>query len=174
MKRYVALLVLLASATLAAQQAPPAKPTTPPGAPAPPAAPAAPKPPAPPEPEGQAINVRVDVSVLDQEANGTSQPKTVMVMLADRATGRTRAVFEERAISVDANPRVMNGRIRLYLTIQSQGITTTPNARSSPMMHWQNSFTLMLESAKPMLAFETIDPVTKRKLSIEVKATIQK
>jgi hypothetical protein len=37
-----------------------------------------------------------------------------------------------------------------------------------------NSFTLLLQSAKPVVAMETSDAVTKRKMSIEVKATIQK
>ena len=35
-------------------------------------------------------------------------------------------------------------------------------------------FSLLLENGKPMLALETMDAVTKRKMSIEVKATIQK
>jgi len=41
-------------------------------------------------------------------------------------------------------------------------------------MGWRNSFSLLLENGKPILALETMDAVTKRKMSIEVKATIQK
>ena len=43
-----------------------------------------------------------------------------------------------------------------------------------PLINWPNSFSLLLDNGKPMVAFETSDPVTKRKLAIEVKATIQK
>jgi hypothetical protein len=39
---------------------------------------------------------------------------------------------------------------------------------------WRNSLSLLLDNGKPMLALETMDAVTRRKMSIEVKATIQK
>lgn len=183
MKSYIPLFVCLLSLSVAAQQ--PAAPV-PPAIPAAPAAPAPPAPPAPPpDPElgGQPINIRLDVSVIDQTGAGIPRPKSLMVMLVDRAMGRTRAAFEDRSIAVDARPTIVDGRIRAYLTIQSE------RARNSPFMavvpgssqpaedhtiNWRNSFSLLLENGKPMLALETNDAVTKRKTSIEVKATIQK
>jgi hypothetical protein len=180
MKSYVAVLICFFSLTGAAQQAaPPAVPA----APAAPAPPALPTPPADPELGGQPINIRLDVSVIDQTGAGTPQPKSLMVMLVDRAMGRTRAAFQDRSIAVDARPTIVDGRIRAHLTIQSE------RARNSPFMpvmpgsnpeqedhtiNWRNSFSLLLENGKPMLALETNDAVTKRKTSIEVKATIQK
>jgi hypothetical protein len=182
MKPYIALFICLFSLTVVAQQQPaPAK------APAPPAAPAAPVPPAPPpavDPEegGQPINIRLDVSVMDQTAQGAVQPKSLMVMLVDRAMGRTRAAFQDRAIHVDARPTITDGRIRVYLTIQSEKtrnpfVAVVPGQNPEPEDHtinWRNSFSLLLDNAKPMVALETMDAVTKRKMSIEVKATIQK
>ena len=100
-----------------------------------------------------------------------------MVMLVDRAMGRTRAAFEDRSIAVDARPMIVDGRIRVSLTIQSETAreiyrpTTEPQ---DPTLNWRNSFSLLLENGKPMMALETMDAVTKRKMSIEVKATIQK
>jgi hypothetical protein len=88
--------------------------------------------------------------------------------------GRTRGVFEDRSISVDAEPTIRDGRIRVYLTIESRADTGPGKNNPDRTLFWQNSFALLLESGKPMVAFETSDPVTKRKLSIEVKATIQK
>ena len=176
MKRYITLFICLSTLSVAAQQ------PAPPKAPAPPAAPAAATPPAPPAPPvdaeagGQPINIRLDVSVIDQTAQGASQPKSLMVMLVDRAMGRTRAAFEDRSIAVDARPVMVDGRIRVSLTIQSDRAMSfgPPKDTQDQTIGWRNSFSLLLENGKPMLALETLDAVTKRKMSIEVKATIQK
>src|SRR5687767_3191899 len=184
MKAYIALFVCLMSLTLAAQRQPaqPAQPAAP-AAPAAPVPPAPPAPPADPELGGQPINIRLDVSVIDQTGAGTAQPKSLMVMLVDRAMGRTRAAFQDRSIAVDARPTIVDGRIRAYLTIQSErsrssGFMPVMPGGNEPVedhtINWRNSFSLLLENGKPMLALETNDAVTKRKTSIEVKATIQK
>ena len=183
MKSYVALVVCLCSFTVAAQQPPSQTP------PAPPASPAAPAPPAPPNvidmsAGGQPVNIRLDVSVIDQEGTGLARPKTLMVILADKAMGQTRAVYEDRSISVDARPTIVDGLIRVNVTVKSQEPQHTwrsvgpgneqQQPKSDPILNWTNSFALLLSNAKPMVALETLDAVTKRKLSIEVKATIQK
>jgi hypothetical protein len=181
MNRYVALLTLLLSVSMVAQQPAPPKPVPAPKVPPAPAAPAVPPaPPAPavdPEQGGQPINVRLDVTVTDQGSAGVSQPKTLMVMLVDRAMGRTRAAFEDRSIAVDARPAIVGGRIRVSITVQSdanRNFALSPEQQFDPTMIWRNSFSLLLDNGKPMLVLETSDAVTKRKLSIEVKATIQK
>lgn len=179
MKRYVALFICLATLTAAAQQPAAPRPPAAPAAPAPNAPPAPTAPPAPPvDPEqgGQPINIRLDVSVIDQTAQGANQPKSLMVMLVDRAMGRTRAAFQDRSIAVDARPAIAEGRVRVYLTIQSEA-SRNPFGGPGDVDHtinWRNSFSLLLENGKPMVALETMDAVTKRKMSIEVKATIQK
>lgn len=171
MKTYVAIFVCLLSLSLSAQQQP-----APPKPPAPPSQPSAPPPPpaADPEQGGQLINIRLDVTVTDQEAQGAPQPKSLMVILADRAMGRTRAAFEDRSIAVDARPTIADGRIRVNLTLQSEASRFAPPTQRDATLNWRNSFSLLLENGKPMLALETADAATKRKMSIEVKATIQK
>ena len=119
MKPYIVVFICLFSLTAAAQQPAPPKAPAPPAAPAAPAPPAPPAPPVDPEQGGQPINIRLDVSVIDQTAQGVSQPKSLMVMLVDRAMGRTRAAFQDRSIAVDARPTIVDGRIRVNLTIQS-------------------------------------------------------
>ena len=88
--------------------------------------------------------------------------------------GRTRAAFQDRSIAVDARPVIVDGRIRVFLTIQSDVARIVPPNEQDHTSNWRNSFSLLLENARPMLALETNDAVTKRKMSIEVKATIQK
>jgi hypothetical protein len=131
-----------------------------------------------PEQGGQPINIRLDVSVIDQTAQGANQPKSLMVLLADRAMGRTRAAFQDRSIAIDARPTIADGRIRVYLTIQSEPnrnmFAAGPPPEPDHTINWRNSFSLLLENGKPLVALETTDAVTKRKMSIEVKATIQK
>ena len=180
MKPYIAVFVCVMSLTLAAQQRPaaPASPAQPAVPVAPTPSPAPPAPPVDPELGGQPINIRLDVSVIDQTGAGIPQPKSLMVMLVDRAMGRTRAAFQDRSIAVDARPTIVDGRIRAYLTIQSERarnpFPTNPPEPEDHTINWRNSFSLLLENGKPMLALETNDAVTKRKTSIEVKATIQK
>lgn len=181
MKFCIALCVCLLSLSVAAQQPVP-RPSGPPPAPVVAAAPPVPPaPPASPREEGKAINIRLDVSVIDQTGSSIPQPKALMVMLRDGSLGRTRAAFENRSISVDARPLIVDGRIRVDLTIQSDAVSVhmpvgAQNDGSSrdQTLSWRNGFSLMLENAKPMITLETSDAVTKRKMSIEVKATIQK
>src|SRR5262245_26325211 len=110
MKRYVALFICLLSLSLAAQQPPPPKATVPVAPQAPPA-PAAPPNIIDMSAGGQPVNIRLDVSVIDQQGSGVAQPKTLMVILADKAMGQTRAVYEDRSVSVDARPTIVDGLI---------------------------------------------------------------
>lgn len=173
MKTSIAIFICLMSISLAGQQT-----AKPPQKPAVPVAPSTPSPKVPvvdPEQGGQAVNIRLDVSVTDQTAEGAAQPKSLMVMLVDRAMGRTRAAFADRSIAIDARPTIADGRIRVLITLQSENSRFIMNpAERDATLDWRNSFSLLLENGKPMLALETMDAVTKRKMSIEVKATIQK
>lgn len=181
MKSYIALFICLMSLGLAAQQPSPQK--TPP-APQAPSAPVvqpvtvitSPVQRFDPEQGGQPINIRLDVSVTDRTGEGAAQPKSLMVMLVDRAMGQTRAAFQDRSIAVDARPTIIDGRIRVSVTLQSENsrLMHMPGAERDATLDWRNSFSLLLENGKPMLALETMDAVTKRQMSIEVKATIQK
>src|SRR5688572_12640290 len=71
MKRSVFLFVLLFSISVAAQQPAAPKPPAPPSPPQPSATPPQPPAPSAPEPVGQPINIRLDVSVIDQSDTGT-------------------------------------------------------------------------------------------------------
>ena len=70
---------------------------------------------------------------------------------------------------------MVEGRIRVNLTIQSDAARSFgPPQEQDQTLNWRNSFSLLLENGKPLLALETNDAAAKRKMSIEVKATIQK
>jgi hypothetical protein len=101
-----------------------------------------------------------------------------MLLLADRASGRTRAAFEDRVINIDARPVIEQGRIRVQLTIENSSVPTSfmpaEEMKKTGSLNWRNSFTLLLDNGKPVLALESADTAGKRKLTVDVKATIQK
>jgi hypothetical protein len=162
-----------------AQAATPATPGQPARATPPPPPPAPPNPAAAPvadnEAGGQPVNVRLDLSVTDQAGAGSAQPKTLSVVLADRAMGRTRSSFEDRTIDVDARAVIVGTRIRVTLTIASNYLRTAGMpAVADQIKEWRNSFTLLLENGKTEVALESGDVAKNRKTSVEVKATILK
>jgi hypothetical protein len=170
---------LIATANLSAQTAgsaapaaqAPGKPPAPGASPArPPAPPAVPERRTDPSDGGQLVNVRLDISITDQTGPGAVQPKVLTLLLADRSLSQVRSSFEDRAIKVDARPTIMDGRIRLTLTMESQRST----ANGPATLVWNQGFTVLVENAKPLVVVENSDVATNRKLTIEVKATILK
>jgi hypothetical protein len=170
---------VIATAGLSAQTAPSTPPS--PRAPSKPAAPSPARPPAPPAaPErrpdpsdgGQAVNIRLDISITDQTGPGPTavQPKTLTLLLADRSLSQVRSSFEDRTIKVDARPTIVDGRIRVSLTMESQRST----ANGPSILAWNQAFTVLVENAKPLVVVENSDLATNRKLTIEVKATVLK
>jgi hypothetical protein len=145
-----------------------------PGAPQPPNAPAAP--PAVDESAGgQPVNIRVEVAINDQVGGTISPPKTMTLLLADRSRNQVRSGFDDRTLNIDARPTIVDGRVRLSINIQSEPLSKTPaDSFASMNMRQTQNITVMLDNGKPLVIFENADPTSKRKLTIEVKATILK
>jgi hypothetical protein len=144
-----------------------------PRAPQPPAAPGAP--PAVDESAGgQPVNIRVDVAITDQVGGTTSPAKTMTLLLADRSRNQVRSGFDDRTLNIDARPIIVDGRIRLSINIQSEPLSKTNDSMAILSMRQTQNITMMLENGKPLMVFENADPASKRKLTIEVKATILK
>jgi len=200
MKGIATLLVglVVMGGAVAAQQPQPA-PAAPPAVPRAPAPPAAPRTPAPtqaappvqvaPPPYvdssagGQIVNIRLDVSISDQAGAAPLQPKMLTLLLADRNSSQVRTNFEDRYISMDARPTIVDGKIKLNLTISSDNPRAIVAATAGPpqaaqyggnTLVWNQSLTAIVESGKPLVVFENSDPSHNRKLSVEVKATILK
>jgi hypothetical protein len=176
---------IVLSVSVFAQQSPqaprtpaaPAAPSAPqsPASPAAPSAPPAPQAPRDPSAGGQPVNIRVDLSITDQQGTTPSAPKTVTLLLADRSMNQIRSSFEDRSLNIDARPVIVDGRIRLSLSIQSEP-RPTPD-KSNPVQLRQNhqNITVIVENGKPLVVMESTDPASNnRKMSIEVKATILK
>jgi hypothetical protein len=196
MKSYVALqivgMIALCGVAASAQQPP-----NPPSAPQPatPArAVALPRPAAPPttaqaasvEPGGQVVNIRLDVSISDQAGAAPVRPKVLTLLLADRNGSQLRTNFDDRYISMDARPTIVDGKIKLTLAMSSDNPRPggqfvpvapqpfAPGQTGGATMVWNQSLTVIVESGKPLVVVENSDPANNRKLSVEVKATIIK
>ena len=167
--------------TPAPTAAPPAAPTAPaPPAPVavapPPPPPAPPAPPAPPTPR-QAINVKVDLTITEEGGGGPLVKKTVSAVAADGFNASVREVAMAQAkdpvpLNLDAFPAILaNGKIRLQCSVQylsAQARDSETRARTDI----KQNFVLILDSGKTQVVTQATDPVTDRKVTVEVMATI--
>jgi hypothetical protein len=187
MLRTLVLTTIIVASTVTAFAQTPAAPPAAPAAPVPPATLAAPTPPRP-RREGQAINVRVDVTLTDQRGGAQPIKRTLTVIAADGYTGSLRtqsAVFGMNVpvpLNVDASPTLLaDGRIRLAINLQydwpapsSDGNSNTTPRGTVTSSSVRDQLVMILESGKSMIVAQSADPVGDRQVAVEVKATILK
>jgi len=168
-------------------QAPAARPASP----APAAAPAQPAPapgqPAPAalipaRPHGQLANVRVEVTVSDQVGTGTPVAKTLSVTVADGDTSSVRysgevptpgSGLQPAAFSLDAWPRILDGgRLRLQIGVDYNVVDASSERGPKNQVRFRQE--VILESGRPLVISQSSDPMSDRKVTVEVKATIMK
>jgi len=183
--RLALLIVFTLAASHALAQAP-AKPPAPPKAPPAPAAvpdappPPPPAPPAPPVPRGgQPVNIRVDTTISETGGNAPAVKKSVTAVAGDGFDASVREIATTQntgptSLNVDVSPVILsNGKIRLRLTLQysaGQAQTSEPHIRTD----LRQSLWLILESGKPQIMSEASDPLSDRRVAVEVTATILK
>ena len=172
----------------------PRTPNTPPAPPSPPAVPSAqsaqappppPPAPAPPAPrrEGQPINVRVDTTITETGGNAPPVKKTVIAVAADGFDASVREMATvtnappalpvgPTALNVDASPTILsNGKIRVRVTLQyAAGQTQPSDTRARTDI--RQTLVLNLENGKPLVISEASDPISDRRVTVEVTATI--
>ena len=170
-------------------QKPPPPPPAPPADTAPATAnrKAPPPPPAAPTPDGRnrkvGPNVKVEVTFSEQRSDGPATPKTVTITTNDGQWGRVRssvntATYGVSPLHVDARPEVLaDGRVLLSVNIDTarsvcrrQGSPARTGHRGVP----QRVGHVLLESGKGLAVTQSADPMSDRKVSVEVKATILK
>jgi len=179
----------------------PAQPVPGPDGPPPPP-PAPPPPPSNPTPrrENQSTNVRIEVTVTDQRPGAAALTKTVSIVTGDGLNGSVRSQTTyvptgagpgsglgpaNAPFNVDAWPVILaDGKVHVRLTVQydvvppggpandpAAGTVVVGNVRLLGTSI-RDSVALVLETGKPVVAIQSTDPVSDRKVSVEVKATI--
>ncbi len=120
----------------------------------------------PPEPAGQIVNVKFDLTITDQTGTAEAGKKLVSLLVADRQTGYVRSTASsERTgpvrLNVDARPQILStGNIRVALSLEYPSIV--------------QQLTVIVEPGKPIVLTQTADPLSDRKVTVEMRATIVK
>jgi hypothetical protein len=153
--------------------------------PAPEAPQAEPAPPPRPDAAGQPVNVRVALVIIDETAGMPAETKTVSLLAADGTSARVRAEGQvQRApgrgvvpvqLNVDAMPQITpDGLVRLMLNLQHQLERSGAEAEATHPTRLVEGLTVFLRSGVPLVISEAVDPVTGRKTTVEVTATVLK
>ena len=141
---------------------------------------------------GQAVNMRLDLTITDDRGSAQPISKMVSVMTADRYWGRVRTQGEVTTadnrrlpviLNVDARPTLLrDNRARVELTIEYrpaiEAFTAPPAATGSKPdsnglpPNVSESLAVVLEDGKPVLISQSADPISDRKVKVEAKLTI--
>jgi hypothetical protein len=137
------------------------------------------------EPPGQPINIKFDLTITDQAGPGEAAKKTVSVVVADRSAGSVRSTGNQvqARINVDVTPTILtNGNVRAMIGLEyNPRQVADPKAPTFPSPELpiggtslNERITLILEPGKSLVISQAADPVSERKITVEVRATILK
>lgn len=146
--------------------------------------------------QGQAVNTRIELTITDSRGDGPPITKAVSIMTADRAWGRIRTQGEIRGnggmrypviLNVDARPWMLrDNRARVELTIEyrpadevsvaanGRAVATPRNDPDNVSPNINESLAVILDDGKSVLISQSADPVTDRKVKVEVKFSVIK
>jgi hypothetical protein len=136
----------------------------------------------PPVDRGQAVNVRIDVTITDQQSATQPATKTLSLLAADNSFSRVRSegvawtTGGQYGISlrIDARPRLITpagDKIHLEMVVEYKPTAPEPKPGNSATTLTE-SFDVVLENTKPLVITQAADPNSDRKVKLEVKATI--
>jgi hypothetical protein len=143
---------------------------------------------------GQPVNVKLDLTITDQMGPGEPAKRTVTMIVADRQSGsiRSQANQGHARMYVDATPTVLpGGDIRVYLGMEynprqpvtekpavpgaaAAGFAMIPTDAPTGGSSLNQRITLILQPGKPMVISQAADPVSDRKITVEVRASLLK
>jgi hypothetical protein len=132
-------------------------------------------------------NVQIELTLTDQLGSQPPEKKIVSMIASNMNWGKIRSAGQIRPIgdrdymvelNVDARPWVsIEGPIQLELTInyaplKSGGEEMEGNKQRPAGIN--QSQTVILQSGKPLIISQAADPISNRKVVVEVKATVLK
>jgi hypothetical protein len=130
-------------------------------------------------------NVKLDVKISDSLNTDTQHNKTMTVMCLDGNSSQVRSQSGDGLINIDARPAIRpDGRIYLQLILEyrpdSTGSAAVGGAGASQsgaprlVAGFSESLNLLVADGKPIVASQSADPRSDRKVTIEVTATVLK
>ena len=181
--------LLLGTSAAGAQQAQ-GQPQAPSQPAASPKSPTTPEPSVPRAPTGQPVNVKLDLTITDQAGAGEPSKKVITLIVADRQNGHIRSrgsvwLTERRGfnvtINVDARPEIIrDNTVKVDLGLEYQPTPPTAGITSASAMvpvtgdatNLNQRIGVILESGKPLVISQAVDPASDRRVSVDLKATI--
>jgi hypothetical protein len=129
-------------------------------------------------------NIKVEVAITDTFSADVQARKTVSMLILDGRNGQVRSSGGSGVLNVDAIPRLRSdGRIYLWLTLEYMPELTSQQGQllakeaggptGRPTM-FNESLSLIVVDGKPLVASQSADPRSERKVAVEVTATVQK
>lgn len=133
-------------------------------------------------------NVQIELTLTDQIGAMPPEKKTVSMIVASGSWGKIRSAGNVRPVNqaplivdlnVDARPLVsIEGPIQLELTLVYSPPGSAPREKedftTGRPTGVNQSLTVILQSGKPLVISQAADPVSDRKIVVEVKATVLK
>jgi hypothetical protein len=132
-------------------------------------------------------NVQVELTLTDQLGANPPEKKTVSMIASSGSWGKIRSAGTIRQVgdapypvvlNVDARPFVsVEGPVQLELTFEyyPQKVSGDPKEGAPQRPSGINqSQTVILQSGKPLIVSQAADPISDRKVIVEVKATVLK
>lgn len=131
-------------------------------------------------------NVQIELTLTDQVGNVPPEKKTVSMIVASGSWGKIRSAGNVRPegnmpfvvdLNVDARPFVsIEGPIQLELTLvySPPGEAASREGQKARPTGLNQSLTVVLQSGKPLVVSQAADPISDRKVLVEVKATVLK
>ena len=132
-------------------------------------------------------NVQIELTLTDQMGAQPAEKKTVSMIASTGNWGKIRSAANVHPIgelayvvelNVDARPFVStDGLVQLELTLVYAPVKGSGDPKEGPRQRpsgINQSQTVILQSGKPMVVSQAADPVSDRKVVVEVKATVLK
>jgi hypothetical protein len=138
-------------------------------------------------------DVRLDVTITDQSGAAKPTTKTVTLIVADREEGwihsETKVPYARKAgavtawesetlpLNVNVRPTILSDghvRVKLSLNYRTAGGDSSGGDAPRSTSVINKELTAVLNDTKPLVVSSSADAATDRKVTVEVKATIQK
>lgn len=128
-------------------------------------------------------NVKLDVKISDSLNTETQHSKTMTMLCLDGNSGQVRSTGGDGLINIDARPAIRpDGRIYLQLILeyrpdfsgQSPAPAQATTGAARPVGGFSESLNLLIPDGKPIVASQSADPRSDRKVTVEVTATVVK
>ena len=119
--------------------------------------------------------MQLELTISDQLGSAAPEKRVVSMHIADGAFGRIRsnAGHGLAMLNIDARPEVLeNDRIVVELTIEYKPALPEGVQPAKRPAELNEMLTVILQNGKPLLVSQAADPLTDRKMTLEVRATI--